>query len=259
MSEDNIHPLRYSVHTRLREFHLKKLLPNKPNGYLLDIGCGLGYLTGALGDGFIRIGIDYDINALYANYKRGLKNMVQGDVVNLPFKKQSFDVIICSEVLEHLPEGMDASLLFEMSSILKPGGRLLITVPSLEGIRAKSVLRNLGHDDPSGGEYHHRIGYSWNTINAMINKIPSLKLVKRQYAMFLLSELFMDMLKWVYFKKNKFKNHSDIIEIKESLIFQLYRLFFPMIYLGFICEDIFLASIFKGHILILALERTSKE
>ncbi len=256
MSADNIHPLRYSVHTRLREFHLKRFIPDRTNGYLLDIGCGLGYLTGALGGGFIRIGIDYDINALRANYKRGLKNMVQGDVVKLPFKKQSFDVVICSEVLEHLPEGMDASLLFEMSSILKPGGRLLITVPSLEGIRAKSVLRNLGHDDPSGGEYHHRIGYSWKGIRDMIDRIPSLKLVKHRYSMFLVSELFMDMLKWVYFRKNKLKDHSDIIETKESLLFQFYQFFSPLLYVGFICEDIFIASIFKGHILILVLERT---
>jgi SAM-dependent methyltransferase len=256
MNANNIHPLRYSVHTRLREFHLKQLLPDRSNGYLLDIGCGLGYLTEKIGNGFIRVGMDSDLNALRLNYNRGLKNMVQGDIVKLPFKKQSIDVITCSEVLEHLPEGMDRSLLFEMSSILKPGGRLLITVPSLEGIRAKSNLRNLGHHDPSGGEYHHRIGYTWKDIDAMINNIPALTVRKKQYAMFLFSELFMDLVKWVYFRKNKFKEHSDIIGIKESLIFRLYRLFFPLLYLSFICEDIFLASIFKGHILILSLERT---
>lgn len=250
-----IHPLKYSVHTRLREFHLKRLLQNYASGRLLDVGCGLGYLTEVLGEGFIEVGIEYDINALSFNRSRGIRNMVQGDVTKLPFMYESVDVIICSEVLEHLPDGLDERVLHEMASVLKPGGLLLITVPSLEGLRAESILRNLGHDDPAGGEYHYRIGYAWHELKAMLNRNPLLKLRKRRYAMFLFSELFMDLLKWVYFKKGKLKEHSDLIEMNESSLFNAYRLLFPLLYFCFVCEDILLASFFKGHILILALEK----
>lgn len=255
MSLKNVHPLRYSIHTRLREFHLKRLLPNMFNGCLLDVGCGLGYLTEMLGQGFTRVGLEYDIHALKVNHKRSLRNMVQGNISQLPFKEQRFDVIVCSEVLEHLPDGMDSKALKEMARLLKPGGRLLITVPALEGIRAESALRNLGHDDPSGGEYHYRIGYSWQDMETMIAHIPGLKLKEKRYAMFLFSELFMDLLKWTYFKKHKLKDHSDMIGMKDSLLFRVYRFLFPLLYFCFVCEDMILASLFKGHILIVALER----
>jgi SAM-dependent methyltransferase len=256
MSSKKVHPLKYSVHTRLREFHLRRLFPRLSTGRLLDVGCGLGYLTETLGKDFITTGMDYDIHALEVNQARGL-DMVRGSVAQLPFKEQSFDVILCSEVLEHLPEGVDEKALAEMARLLRPGGRLLITVPSLEGIRAESVLRNLGHDDPAGGEYHYRIGYAWQNIEAMIARTPSLKIIRKRYAMFLFSELFMDILKWVYFKKNKLKEHSDMMEMKDSLLFRTYRFVFPMLHFCFVCEDMLLASIFKGHILVLALERTN--
>lgn len=259
MSDKEVHTLKYSVHTRLREFHLRRLLPNLPQGRLLDIGCGLGYLMEALGQGFTRIGMDYDIHSLRANRERGLKNMIRGDATRLPFKEQSMDVIICSEVLEHLPDGMDEGALAELARVLRPGGRLLVTVPSLEGLRATSALRNLGHDDPCGGEYHYRHGYAWQDIEAMINRIPQLSIRERHYAMFLFSELFMDLLKWVYLRKNRLKEHSDMIKMEGSFLFSLYRIFFPLLHFGFICEDMLLSPIFKGHILILALDKRAEK
>lgn len=258
MSLKSFHPLKYSIHTRLREFHLKQLFSDLSHGYLLDVGCGLGYLTRALGEGYIRVGFENDINALKINRDTDLNNLVQGHAEKLPFSEKSFDVVICSEVLEHLPKGKDEVVFSEMARVLKPGGRLLVTVPSLEGLRAHSKLRNLGHNNPNGGEYHHRIGYSWQDMKTMIEHIPLLTLRKRRYAMVFFSELFMDMLKWVYFKKNKLKEHSDIIDIKDSFMFRLYRFFFPLLHLCFICEDMVLAYFIKGHILILTLERTEK-
>lgn len=258
MSLKSFHPLKYSIHTRLREFHLKRLMPNLSGGSLLDVGCGLGYLTSVLGDGFFCVGLEFDIKALSINRGTDLNNLVQGHAVKLPFHEKSFDVVICSEVLEHLPKGKDETVFSEMARVLKPGGRLLVTVPSLEGLRAHSMLRNLGHEDPNGGEYHYRIGYSWQEMKSIIDRLPMLRIRKRRYAMFLLSELFMDLMKWVYFKKNKLKEHSDIMEIKESLLFRLYRFLFPLIRFCFVCEDMVLAYFFKGHILILTLERTEE-
>lgn len=48
-----------------------------------------------------------------------------------------------------------------------------------------------------------------------------------------------------------------MIKMEGSFLFRLYRIFFPLLHFGFICEDMLLAPIFKGHILILALERTA--
>jgi SAM-dependent methyltransferase len=49
------------------------------------------------------------------------------DIVNIPEPEASFDVILCSEVFEHLPDALAA--LDEFCRLLKPGGRLIITAP----------------------------------------------------------------------------------------------------------------------------------
>ncbi len=49
------------------------------------------------------------------------------DIVAIPEPDASFDVILCSEVLEHLPDPLKA--LDEFSRLLKPGGKLILTAP----------------------------------------------------------------------------------------------------------------------------------
>ncbi|MBF0358684.1 MAG: class I SAM-dependent methyltransferase [Magnetococcales bacterium] len=255
MSRQSFHPLHFSIHSRLRLAHLKRLMPEAGCGLMLDVGCGLGYLTENLGDGDSCVGVDADFGSLRANQQRGLGGMVQGRIDNLAFKDEEFDTVICSEVLEHLPQGIDNQALAEMARTVKPGGQILITVPALEGLRATSKLRNLGHDDPDGGEYHYRIGYSWADLEKMVATVPSLKIKKHRYAMFLLSELTMDLLKWVYFKQNSLKEHADIMDTKDTPLFKIYRFLFPLMHFCFLLEDHLFASWLKGHIHIVALER----
>lgn len=250
------HPLRYSVHSRLREFHLRRLMAGLRGGILLDVGCGLGYLTESLGDGFTCVGVESDPSSLAQNSRRGLSNMVRGSATRLPFQPDSVDAVICSEVLEHLPEGLDEEALRECCRVLKPGGRLFITVPSLEGLRATAPSRNLGHGTPGTGEYHYRVGYSWAAMAEMLGKVPGLRVAGKAYSMFLASELFMDAVKWVYFRKNKLEEHSDLAGVESSLLFRAYRRVFPLMHLFFLAEDLLLCGSFRGHILILSLEKT---
>jgi ubiquinone/menaquinone biosynthesis C-methylase UbiE len=255
MSDPSLNTLKYSIHTRLRQFHLEKLFPKGEEGSFLDVGCGIGYLSHFLGKGWKKYGVDTDHKALKLISDRDQQKVLLSNAIDIPFKNHSMDVILCSEVLEHLPDGKDQEALFEMARILKPGGHMFITVPSLEGLRSYSYLRNLGHDDPIGGEYHFRIGYSWKGLKEMIDEVKGVKIINKRYAMFLFSELFMDLLKWVYHKRNTIKEQSDLSDLKDSFLFRLYKLVFPLLYWMFILEDMTLATIFKGHVHIVALQK----
>lgn len=56
----------------------------------------------------------------------------EADITNIPVPDSSFDVILCTEVLEHVQEPIKA--IQEMSRILKPGGRLFLTAPLGSGL-----------------------------------------------------------------------------------------------------------------------------
>lgn len=248
-------PLKYSVHTRLRQFHLKRLLPAGGSGLFLDVGCGTGYLTQTLANGYTQIGLESDILAARINLENGLPGIIQGDARKLPIKDGCVDVAICSELLEHLPDDDDIDALREIARVLKPGGCLHITVPSLEGWRSTSALRNLGHNDPTGGEYHYRMGYSWEKMEELIGAVPELRLEKRRYSMFMVSELFMDILKLIYHRNNVMKDQADIMNTKMTPLFKLYRVVFPFLHIAFIIEDLVFCPFFKGHILVISMTK----
>lgn len=66
------------------------------------------------------------------------------DIADVPEPDASFDVILCSEVLEHLPDAV--KVLDEFARLLKPGGRLIVTAP----------FASLVHFAP----YHFATGFS---------------------------------------------------------------------------------------------------
>jgi ubiquinone/menaquinone biosynthesis C-methylase UbiE len=52
---------------------------------------------------------------------------IVSDIIEIPWENESFDVILCTEVIEHIPNPIAA--IKEFSRLLKPGGKLIITAP----------------------------------------------------------------------------------------------------------------------------------
>ena len=96
---------------------------------VLDAGCGTGGLTGFLEAEGIQVitGCDAEAEAIAHGKAQGrLKNAVVADVCRLPFDDNAFDLVVCSEVLEHVPDHQAG-----LREILRVSrGPVLITVPA---------------------------------------------------------------------------------------------------------------------------------
>lgn len=111
----------------------------RDDGIILDVGAGSGYFIFELmskcrdKDVFF-VGIDPAVEHIkwLENRRREEKRnnvlTIVGDGRSLPFRRQSFDTIVCSEVLEHIPAKREA--LDEIAYCLKTEGLLLLSTPS---------------------------------------------------------------------------------------------------------------------------------
>ena len=120
---------------------------------VLDLGCGAGrHSFEAQLRGAHVVAVDLD-DAVLKDVNEMMKGIVPsgsctvGDALRLPFADDSFDRIIASEVLEHIPE--DSAAMAEISRVLKPGGTVAVTVPRYwpEGvcwILSKEYHSNIG-------------------------------------------------------------------------------------------------------------------
>lgn len=134
----------------------------KDNDKILDCGCGEGFYTMVVNNLFPKIksmALDYDLSILnkakkWIGSKKNIE-FIQGDICKLPFKDNSFDKIILSEVLEHIPDDLKA--LTEVKRVIKPNGVIAITVPNhnypffwdpLNWVREHL---GLGHFNPNNG------------------------------------------------------------------------------------------------------------
>ena len=93
---------------------------------IIDVGCGNGVLSNELSNTWQVIGIDRSRTAL-----RGVVTpKVLGDIAHLPFRDESCDMTLCSEVLEHLPVDLLDKAVTEILRISRK--YILITVPCKE-------------------------------------------------------------------------------------------------------------------------------
>lgn len=109
--------------------HLRRCLRVK-NPVILDIGCGTGATAKLLKEHGDVVGIDFSQLALTACEKRGIDHLVQGSATSIPLADNSVDVIVATDILEHL-DGDEAALA-EFQRILKPGGMAIISVPAYQ-------------------------------------------------------------------------------------------------------------------------------
>jgi methionine biosynthesis protein MetW len=141
---------------------------------ILDLGCGNGNVSKIYLEKGRVFGIDISGNALQQAVKNGLK-VKRHDLNSFPypFDKQTFDIIILTDVLEHLIDPLN--VLKDAKRLLSQSGRVIVTVPNFArlGNRIRMLLGDpidLLHFSKYGDEVEHLHWFSKPKLEYLIGK-----------------------------------------------------------------------------------------
>lgn len=122
-------------------------LPLPADARVLDAGCGSGRTLQELADYGEVSGIELNSDAAELARSRGLGEVRIGALEHLPWEDETFDLVTCLDVVEHVPD--DVAALVELLRVTRRGGWLLITVPAHQALWSR-------HDEAN----HHYRRYS---------------------------------------------------------------------------------------------------
>lgn len=130
--------------------------PNKGE-HVLDVGCGDGFLLeGIATSGATVAGVEISAARLEQTARRmkardTMAELHEADATSLPLPSDSFDLVVCTEVLEHLEH--PAQAVAEALRVLRRGGRAVFSVPHREEIPWQRCV-HCGQMTPASGHLH---------------------------------------------------------------------------------------------------------
>jgi SAM-dependent methyltransferase len=133
---------------------------------VLDIGCGSSRIIQDLPHA---VGMDILLPKLRFLRTRGHRHLAQASAFALPFPDETFDAVICSEVIEHVPD--TPPLFEEMTRVLRPGGTLVLGTPDY-GRRLWWILEWLyGKILPGAYAHEHITHFSQASLAARLRAL----------------------------------------------------------------------------------------
>jgi dolichol-phosphate mannosyltransferase len=122
---------------------------------VLDVGCGSSRIIGALPAGSVGV----DVLRRKLRYARRFgRPLVHGSGFSLPFPDASFPVVLCSQVIEHVPK--ESPILDELCRVLAPGGRLVLGTPDYARTEWVVTEKLYGFFAPGGYADEHIAHYT---------------------------------------------------------------------------------------------------
>ena len=129
---------------------------------ILDVGCGSSLIIQSLNNA---IGMDLSMGKMRFLRGRGIP-LVRGSAFTLPFKDDSFDCLINSQVIEHIP--FDEALFTEMRRVLRPGGKLVIGTPDYATVGWNIIEPLYGFLMPGGYHDEHITHYTRQSLTDVL-------------------------------------------------------------------------------------------
>lgn len=101
---------------------------------ILDVGTSTGTNLRLLRDaGFTNVhALDSSTLAIDYVTRKGLGKVVEGDICAMPYDEGAFDLVLATDVIEHVDD--DAGALREIYRVLRPSGRMIVTVPAFNSL-----------------------------------------------------------------------------------------------------------------------------
>lgn len=164
---------------KMRAHEISRLMTLNEQDALLDAGCGIGLYSLSLANRVKSVkGVDLDrekietAKKIATSLKLKNTNFEVADINSLPFADNSFDQVLCSEVIEHIAD--DRKAILEIFRVLKQNGTLVLTTTS-------KINLNLQHKD---GFNHARPGYTIDGLRSLFQN-SGLKVERiRPYGLF---------------------------------------------------------------------------
>jgi dolichol-phosphate mannosyltransferase len=145
-----------------RRRHSIILLWARGHERILDAGCGSSVIIQSLNHA---IGMDFLFPKLRFLRRYGIP-LAQGSAFALPFKAGSFDCLISSEVIEHIP--YDDSLFTEMRRVLRADGTLILGTPDYATLGWRIIEPVYGFLIPGGYHDEHITHYTQSTLSDIL-------------------------------------------------------------------------------------------
>lgn len=161
------HPDDAAHRNGLRQLHHRMLRPHLPadrSAAILDVGCGRGYALqdlAVLGYTNLR-GIDSDAHqATFAREQGLVVQHVENTGDFLAAHSGKFAVILLMDVLEHVPRDAQPAFLRALAGGLRPGGRMICTVPNAASAIGSYWLHN---------DYTHQWSFTDDSLGGLLDQ-----------------------------------------------------------------------------------------
>ena len=162
---------------------LGQIMQNFDPGKVLDVGAGVGHFIELLSQwGVDCEGVDYSLDAVKLAKERNSElNIIQHDVsCGLPYPNESFGVIVLNQIIAHLGHEVILGLLKECYRVIKPGGGILITGPSIYNKKVLAYDKSIISPFQYSTLKKLMIKYGFRDIGININKCRPLPLLGKR-------------------------------------------------------------------------------